>query len=137
MPIFQLVQSSGDFGSLRGGACLCGCTIARLGPNDATPDARYEQGARQNSLGISWLYDLHVLLRSLRLLDLSNRVRCLARLVGVLGTVLRRFGRLYYLYPPWNWPGISIGFILVAVVLFLWRRVFSALIVSPSLQNAR
>jgi len=108
-------------------------TIARLGPNDATLMLGYEQGAVKILLVSAAfmicmyyfdLYDSSIL---------SNRREVLSRLVGVLGTVCVVLAVLYYLYPPLELGrGIfAIGFILVAVVLFLWRRVFSAINSQP------
>jgi sugar transferase (PEP-CTERM system associated) len=66
---------------------------------------------------------------------LSNRREVLSRLVGVLGTVCVALAALYYLYPPLELGrGIfAIGFILVAVVLLLWREIFSAINSQPQI----
>jgi sugar transferase (PEP-CTERM system associated) len=108
-------------------------TIARLGANDATLMLGYEQGAVKILLVSAAfmicmyyfdLYDSSIL---------SNRREVLSRLVGVLGTVCVILAVLYYLYPPLELGrGIfAIGFMLVAVVLLLWRRVFSAINSQP------
>ncbi len=108
-------------------------TIARLGPNDATLMLGYEQGAVKILLVSAAfmicmyyfdLYDSSIL---------SNRREVLSRLVGVLGTVCVVLAVLYYLYPPLELGrGIfAIGFLLVAAVLLLWRRIFSAINSQP------
>jgi sugar transferase (PEP-CTERM system associated) len=108
-------------------------TIARLGPSDATLMLGYELGAVKILLVSAAvmicmyyfdLYDSSIL---------SNRREVLSRLVGVLGTVCVVLAVLYYLYPPLELGrGIfAIGFILVAVVLLLWRRIFSAINSQP------
>ena len=108
-------------------------TIARLGPNDATLVLGYEQGAVKILLVSAAfmicmyyfdLYDSSIL---------SNRREVLSRLVGVLGTVCVVLAVLYYFYPPLELGrGIfAIGFILVAVVLLLWRKIFSAINSQP------
>jgi len=108
-------------------------TIARLGPNDATLMLGYEQGALKILLVSAAfmicmyyfdLYDSSIL---------SNLREVLSRLVGVLGTVCVALAVLYYLYPPLELGrGIfAIGFMLVAVVLLLWRRIFSAINSQP------
>jgi len=57
---------------------------------------------------------------------LSNRREVLSRLVQVLGTACLVLAVLYYVYPPLELGrGIFlIGTAFVAVVLFLWRRLF-------------
>jgi len=108
-------------------------TIARLGQNDATLMLGYEQGALKILLVSAAfmicmyyfdLYDSSIL---------SNRREVLSRLVGVLGTVCVVLAVLYYIYPPLELGrGIfAIGFILVAVVLLLWRKMFSAINSQP------
>jgi sugar transferase (PEP-CTERM system associated) len=108
-------------------------TIARLGPSDATLMLGYEQGALKILLVSAAfmicmyyfdLYDSSIL---------SNRREVLSRLVGVLGTVCVVLAVLYYLYPPLELGrGIfAIGFILVAGVLLLWRKIFSAINSQP------
>ncbi len=108
-------------------------TIARLGPNDATLMLGYEQGAVKIFLVSTAfmicmyyfdLYDSSIL---------SNRREVLSRLVGVLGTVCVVLAVLYYLYPPLELGrGIFvIGFMLVAGVLLLWRKMFSAINSQP------
>jgi sugar transferase (PEP-CTERM system associated) len=107
--------------------------IARLGPNDATLMLGYEQGAVKILLVSAAfmicmyyfdLYDSSIL---------SNRREVLSRMVGVLGTVCVVLAVLYYLYPPLELGrGIfAIGFMLVAVVLLLWRKMFSAINSQP------
>jgi sugar transferase (PEP-CTERM system associated) len=108
-------------------------TIARLGPTDATLMFGYEKGAIKillvsGSFMICMyyfdLYDSSIL---------SNRREVFSRLVGVLGTVCVVLAVLYYLYPSLELGrGIfAIGFILVAVLLLLWRTLFSAINSQP------
>ena len=108
-------------------------TIVRLGSNDAALMLRYEQGflkivvasgAVMTCMYYFDLYDSAIL---------SNRREVLTRMVQVLGTVCILLAMLYYVYPPLELGrGIFlIGFILLAVMLFLWRRLFLTLNVLP------
>jgi sugar transferase (PEP-CTERM system associated) len=101
-------------------------TIARLGATDASVMLSYEQGflkvlvvAGAFVLCMYYfdLYDSAIL---------SNRREVLSRLVQVLGTACLVLAVLYYVYPPLELGrGIFlIGTAFVAVVLFLWRRLF-------------
>ena len=58
---------------------------------------------------------------------LGNRREVLIRLTQVLGTVYSLSVLLYYLYPPLELGrGISIiGLLFAAMLLFLWRKLFS------------
>ncbi len=60
---------------------------------------------------------------------LSNRREVVTRIVQVLGTVCVLLAIVYYVYPPLELGrGIFlIGFILLAVLLLLWRRLFLTL----------
>ena len=100
--------------------------IARLGATDASVMLSYEQGflkvlvvAGAFVLCMYYfdLYDSAIL---------SNRREVLSRLVQVLGTACLVLAVLYYVYPPLELGrGIFlIGTAFVAVVLFLWRRLF-------------
>jgi sugar transferase (PEP-CTERM system associated) len=102
-------------------------TIARLGPNDATLMLGYQQGAIKilvvSAAFVACMYHFDLYDSSI----LSNRREVLARLIAVLGTVCILLAFLYYVYPALELGrGIFlIGFSLVAVVLLLWRRLFS------------
>ncbi|HWO30988.1 MAG TPA: TIGR03013 family XrtA/PEP-CTERM system glycosyltransferase [Candidatus Acidoferrum sp.] len=100
--------------------------IARLGATDASVMLSYEQGflkvlvvagAFVVCMYYFDLYDSAIL---------SNRREVLSRLVQVLGTACLVLAILYYVYPPLELGrGIFlIGIAFVAVLLFLWRRLF-------------
>ena len=100
--------------------------IARLGATDASVMLSYEQGflkvlvvagAFVVCMYYFDLYDSAIL---------SNRREVLSRLVQVLGTACLVLAVLYYVYPPLELGrGIFlIGTVIVAVALFLWRRLF-------------
>lgn len=101
-------------------------TVARLGTSDATLMLNYEQGFVKILVVASVfiicmyyfdLYDSFIL---------SNRREVLTRLVQVLGTVCILLALLYYAFPKLQLGrGIFlIGFVLVALFVFLWRRLF-------------
>lgn len=101
-------------------------TVARLGTSDATLMLNYEQGFLKILVVASVfiicmyyfdLYDSFIL---------SNRREVLTRLVQVLGTVCILLALLYYAFPKLQLGrGIFlIGFVLVALFVFLWRRLF-------------
>ena len=100
--------------------------IARLGANDATVMLNYEQGflkiliVSATFILCMYYFDLY------RSSILSNRREMLSRLIQVPGTVCILLACLYYIYPPLGLGrGIFvIGFIFVALLLFLWRRLF-------------
>jgi sugar transferase (PEP-CTERM system associated) len=101
-------------------------TIVRLGPNDATLVLGYEQGAIKifvvsaAIMGCMYYFDLYD--SSI----LNNRREVLTRLITVLGTVSVLLALLYFMFPALELGrGISlIGFLLVAAILLLWRRLF-------------
>jgi sugar transferase (PEP-CTERM system associated) len=101
-------------------------TIARLGATDASVMLSYEQGFLKvlvvagAFLVCMYYFDLY------DSAILSNRREVLSRLVQVLGTACLVLAVLYYVYPPLELGrGIFlIGTVIVAVVLFLWRRLF-------------
>jgi sugar transferase (PEP-CTERM system associated) len=106
-------------------AFVC-ATIARLGANDATLMLNYEQGFLKISVVAAMfiicmyyfdLYDSSVL---------ANHREVITRVIQVLGTVCILLAVLYYVYPPLELGrGIFlIGFVLVAVLLLFWRRLF-------------
>jgi sugar transferase (PEP-CTERM system associated) len=104
-------------------------TIARLGPSDATLMLGYEQGVVKilvaSAAFITCMYYFDLYNSSI----LSNRREVLSRLIAVLGTACILLAFLYYVYPALELGrGIfAIGCLLVAVVLLLWRKLFSAI----------
>jgi sugar transferase (PEP-CTERM system associated) len=108
-------------------------TIARLGPNDATVMFEYEQGFVKilvaSAAFITCMYYFDLYDSSI----LSNRREVLSRLIAVLGTACILLAFLYYVYPALELGrGIfGIGCLLVAVVLLLWRKLFSAVNSQP------
>ncbi|MGH9865135.1 MAG: sugar transferase [Candidatus Acidiferrales bacterium] len=101
-------------------------TVARLGTSDASVMLNYEQGFLKILVVASvfttcmYYFDLY------DSLVLSNRREVLTRLVQVLGTVCILLALLYYAFPKLQLGrGIFlIGFLLVALFVFLWRRLF-------------
>ncbi|MHB8525033.1 MAG: sugar transferase [Candidatus Acidiferrales bacterium] len=101
-------------------------TVARLGTNDATVMLNYEQGFLKILIVASvfimcmYYFDLY------DSVVLSNRREVLTRLVQVLGTVCILLALLYYAFPTLELGrGIFlIGFLLVALFVFVWRRLF-------------
>ena len=101
-------------------------TVARLGTDDATVMLNYEQGFLKIFIVAivfilcMYYFDLY------DSMVLSNRREVLTRLVQVLGTVCILLALLYYVFPPLQLGrGIFlIGFLLVALLLFVWRRLF-------------
>ena len=103
-----------------------GATIARLGANDASVMLSYEQGFLKvivvSAAFVVCMYYFDLYDSAI----LSNRREVLSRLVQVLGTACLVLAVLYYVYPPLELGrGIFLlGTAFVAVVLFLWRRLF-------------
>jgi sugar transferase (PEP-CTERM system associated) len=108
-------------------------TIARLGPSDASLMLIYEQGAIKifvvSAAFVTCMYYFDLYDSSI----LSNRREVLSRLIAMLGTACILLALLYYVSPALELGrGIfAIGFLLVAVVLLLWRRLFSAINSQP------
>lgn len=102
-------------------------TVARLGAGAAAITLNDHHGSLK-ILGIAVavvtcmyyfdLYDSSIL---------GNLREVVIRLIQVLGTVYCLLALIYYLYPPMELGrGISIiGLVLVAMLLFFWRRLFS------------
>ena len=101
-------------------------TVVRLGTSDATLMLNYEQGFLKILIVACvfivcmYYFDLY------DSLVLSNRREVLTRLVQVLGTVCIVLALLYYAFPKLQLGrGIFlIGFLLVGLFVFLWRRLF-------------
>ena len=108
-------------------------TIARLGASDATLMLAYEQGAVKilvaSAAFITCMFYFDLYNSSI----LSNRREVFSRLIAVLGTACILLAFLYYVYPALELGrGIfAIGCLLVAVVLLLWRKLFSAINSQP------
>ena len=104
-------------------------TVARLGATDASLMLSYEQGFFKISvvsaafITCMYYFDLY------DSVVLGNRREVLCRLVQVLGTACIILAGLYYVYPPLELGrGIFlIGVLFVALMLFLWRRLFQAI----------
>ncbi len=107
-------------------AAFVAATVARLGANDATIMINYELGLYK-ILAVSTafvacmyyfdLYDSAIL---------NNQREVLTRMIQMQGTVCIILAGIYYVYPPLQLGrGIFlIGFILVAILLLIWRRLF-------------
>ena len=101
-------------------------TFARLGASDASLMLNYERGFLKISVVAAifilcmYYFDLY------DSLVLSNRREVLTRLVQVLGTVCIMLALLYFAIPTLQLGrGIFVmGFVLVAFLLFAWRRLF-------------
>ncbi|HEU5411276.1 MAG TPA: exopolysaccharide biosynthesis polyprenyl glycosylphosphotransferase [Candidatus Acidoferrales bacterium] len=101
-------------------------TFARLGANDANLMLHYEQGFLKISV-VAVIFILCMYYFDLYdSLVLSNRREVLTRLVQVLGTVCIMLALLYFAIPTLQLGrGIFVmGFALVALLLFAWRRLF-------------
>ena len=119
-------------------ACLVGlafvvASVARLGANDASLMLGYEQGffkiAVVSGAFITCMYYFDLYDSAI----LSNQREVLTRVIQVLGTVCILLALLYYVYPPLELGrGIFlIGFVLVTMLLLLWRRLFLKLNALP------
>lgn len=101
-------------------------TYARLGTTDAAVMLKYEQGfvkiAIVSSAFIICMYYFELYDSSV----LANGREVLTRIVQVLGTVCIFLALLYYVYPRLELGrGIFVGgFLLLAVLIFLWRNIF-------------
>ena len=101
-------------------------TFARLGASDANLMLNYEQGFLKISV-VAVIFILCMYYFDLYdSLVLSNRREVLTRLVQVLGTVCIMLALLYFAIPTLQLGrGIFVmGFVLVAFLLFVWRRLF-------------
>jgi len=100
--------------------------MARLGASDAALMLNYEQGFLKISvvagLFITCMYYFDLYDSSI----LANHREVITRVIQMLGTVCILLAVLYYIYPPLELGrGIFlIGFVLVAVLLLFWRRLF-------------
>src|SRR5450755_546123 len=112
-------------------------TIARLGATDAGLMLSYEQGFMKvvvvSGAFVTCMYYFDLYDSSV----LSNRREVITRLVQVLGTTCVGLAGLYYVYPSLELGrGIFlIGTSFVAVLLFLWRRLFLVINSAPVLAD--
>ena len=108
-------------------------TFMRLGTDEASIMLAYDQGIVKIAVVLIAFSRLHVLFRSLQFWILTNRREAVVRMIQVLGTECILLALVYYVYPPLELGrGIFlIGFALMAVLLFLWRRLFARLNVLP------
>ena len=112
-------------------------TIARLGTTDASLMLSYEQGFLKvvvvSAAFVICMYYFDLYDSSI----LNNRREVLTRLVQVLGTTCLVLAGFYYVYPSLELGrGIFlIGTLFVAVLLFLWRRLFLVINSAPALAD--
>jgi sugar transferase (PEP-CTERM system associated) len=108
---------------------LVASALARLGAGETRFMLTYQYGSLKIGLvSVAFLLCMYYF----DLYDsaiVSNRREGLVRLIQVLGVAYIALGLLYYLYPPVKLGrGIfHIGFLLVGLLLLLWRRLFSAI----------
>src|SRR6202790_5658211 len=109
--------------------------LARLGPEGVRFMLTYEYGS------LKILFAAVAFLTCMYYFDLynsavvSNRREALVRLIQVMGVAYITLGFFYYLYPPLKLGrGVfHIGFLLVGVLLLIWRRLFSIINSVPGL----
>jgi FlaA1/EpsC-like NDP-sugar epimerase len=107
-------------------AAFVAATIARLGANDAAIMLSYEQGSLKivvvSGAFIACMYYFDLYDSSI----LNNPREVHTRLIQMEGTVCLILAGLYYMYPPLELGRriFVIGFMLVAIVLLIWRHFF-------------
>jgi sugar transferase (PEP-CTERM system associated) len=114
---------------------LMASALARLGAGEASFMLTYQYGT------LKILFVSVAFLICMYYFDLyestivSNRREALVRLIQVLGVAYVALGLIYYLYPPVRLGrGIfHLGFLLVGLLLLLWRRLFSLINSAPRL----
>ena len=107
-------------------AAFVAATIARLGMNDASIMISYELGLYKilavatAFVACMYYFDLY------DSAILNNQREVLTRMIQMQGTVCIVLAGIYYIYPPLQLGrGIFlIGFVLVAILLLIWRRLF-------------
>ena len=107
-------------------AAFVAATIARLGMNDASIMINYELGLYKilavatAFVACMYYFDLY------DSAILNNQREVLTRMIQMQGTVCIVLAGIYYIYPPLQLGrGIFlIGFVLVAILLLIWRRLF-------------
>jgi sugar transferase (PEP-CTERM system associated) len=101
--------------------------VTRLGSSDASFMLGFPQGPLKllavSAAFVTCMYYFDLYEASV----LSNRREVLVRMIQVIGTVYAVLAVLYFLYPPLELGrGIfQIGFVFVAMLLWLWRKLFS------------
>jgi sugar transferase (PEP-CTERM system associated) len=108
---------------------LVASALARLGAGEARFMLTYQYGS------LKIIFVSVAFLTCMYYFDLydsaivSNRREAVVRLIQVLGVAYLALGLLYYLYPPVQLGrGIfNIGFLLVGLLLLLWRKLFSVI----------
>lgn len=101
--------------------------VARLGSGDAIVLLSYPRGILKllvvSAAVVAFMYYFDLYESSV----LGHQREVVTRLVQVLGTVYALLAVLYYLYPPVELGRgiLQIGFVLVAILLCLWRKLFS------------
>ena len=101
--------------------------VARLGSSDASFLLDFPQGSLKiavvSAAFVTCMYYFDLYDSSV----LSNRREVLVRMIQVIGTAYAVLAVLYYLYPPLELGrGIfQIGFVFVATLLWLWRKLFA------------
>lgn len=114
---------------------LMASALARLGAGEASFMLTYQYGT------LKILFVSVAFLICMYYFDLyestivSNRREALVRLIQVLGVAYVALGLIYYLYPPVRLGrGIfHLGFLLVGLLLLIWRRLFSLINSAPRL----
>lgn len=107
-------------------AAFVAATIARLGANDAAIMLGYEQGFLKilivSVAFIACMYYFDLYDSSI----LNNPREVHTRLIQMQGTVCLILAGLYYMYPPLELGRriFVIGFMLVAIMLLIWRHFF-------------
>jgi exopolysaccharide biosynthesis polyprenyl glycosylphosphotransferase len=110
-------------------AAFVAAAIARLGANDAVIMLNYEQGFLKilvvSVAFVACMYYFDLYDSSI----LNNPREVHTRLIQMQGTVCLLLAGLYYMYPPLELGRriFVIGFILVAIVLLIWRHFFLTL----------
>ena len=106
-----------------------GAAVARLGSTAAALMLGYQRGYFKvvvvSTAFITCMYYFDLYNSSV----LNNRRQVVIRLIQALGTVYVLLAFLYFLYPPLELGRriFLVGFVFVAILLLLWRNLFSAL----------
>ncbi len=107
-------------------AAFVAASVARLGTNDATIMINYELGLYKilavSAAFVACMYYFDLYDSAI----LNNQREVLTRMIQMQGTVCIILAGIYYVYPPLQLGrGIFlIGFLLVAMLLSIWRRLF-------------
>jgi len=111
---------------------LAASALARLGPGEML---RYENGSIEILLASAAILTCMYYFDLYNSAIVSNRREAPIRLIQVMGVAYIALGCLYYLYPPLKLGrgGFHIGFLLVGVLLLIWRKLFSIINSAPRL----